>query len=492
MKMFQFQSQYQPGESPYEIFKDRMGAIGSIVEGIKGIIENKYNKGFIDTYLGQVNKAISAQQATDIISMATSDPTDLYDEDKLTETAGQFVDTFNMMGKLAQKESMMGTLSQKGVSPTPKSEVMLPKGDKSQLLNAIMNMPEGQMDFAPILKYMEEHRPGFMGSFSPMEQFALSQAMGQIEDPKAELSKDLDLANKLLDYSKEPQPEPLPAKLQEFNVYAGMYNRKEISRSEFMKLLGGYVAPEKLTDFQKKFNMFVDICEKNDIPIEEDNLFKLFGAYVAPEKPEGTRTTDKVTTTEINLVKEQFSNVKTNAQYDTALAIVRQTDKNVIVPTKEEIFKSNYNKAKTAIMKTAIDINTGKIREGDYKEGLSYIDVYKALFEDLETAIREYQLATSQLLNNPFLSFEEYEKTDVKPREILSSSTWGQQKSIFKDANSYITGETEKGIKGKEDEHGYIIGATYKNEEGVLLKYIGNGKFEEITSSEEGRTRGIK
>ena len=207
MRMLNFPSQYQPGETPYEIFKDRMGAIGSIVEGIKGIIENKYNKGFIDTYLGQVNKAISAQQATDIISMATSDPTDLYDEDKLTETAGQFVDTFNMMGKLAQKESMMGTLSQKGVSPTPKSEVMLPKGDKAQLLNAIMNMPEGQMDFAPVLKYMEEHRPKFMGSFSPMEQFALSQAMGQIEDPQEELVKGIKTASLLESYLEEPTKE---------------------------------------------------------------------------------------------------------------------------------------------------------------------------------------------------------------------------------------------------------------------------------------------
>ncbi|MHA1420354.1 MAG: hypothetical protein ACTSPO_15675 [Candidatus Heimdallarchaeaceae archaeon] len=280
----------------------------------------------------------------------------------------------------------------------------------------------------------------------------MNQAMGQIEDPQEELSKGLDLANKYLEYTKEPEkaritneiefaredPEGyrnflqqkealnITTKEKDAQMYIGMYNRKEISRDELMKLLGGYVPTNKLSDWEKKWNMFIKVYEDNNMEIPMDNALKILGAYVGDEE-----TTDKVTTTEINLAEKQFSNVKTNAQYDTALATVRQTDKNVKVPAKEEVFIGNYNKAIKAI-KAFID-NTGKIKEGDYKTGYSYVDVYKALYEDLETAIQEFQIATGQLLDNPFISFEEYEKSDVKEgKGLLYPSTWGQQKSVFK------------------------------------------------------------
>ena len=318
MRMFDFGSQYQPGETPYEIFKDRMGAIGSIVEGIKGIIENKYNKGFIDTYLGQVNKAISAQQATDIISMATSDPgEEIYPGgiEKIEETAAKFVDTFNMMGSfLAKKESTMGgQLSMKGIPPTtgtPTSEVMLPKGDKSQLLNAIMNMPEGQMDFAPVLKYMEEHRPKFMGSFSPMEQFALSQAMGQ-PSPRDKMVKDIQAADMVSKYFAEPGEEKVNSEIALFqkspeqyveyiklkNSLIGekktaweteaetlfkWYKDNIITVDEFKKGMGIYIPPGKKSDFDKKFAL----ASQMNLSINEWKKF--FGVYLG-EDEEGTK-----------------------------------------------------------------------------------------------------------------------------------------------------------------------------------------------------------
>ena len=204
MQVLNFPSPYRQGEAPYDIFKDRMAAITTIVQGIKGRILNKYNKGLLDTTIDQLNKSLTQDQATETINLLNADPGEDIYPGGIEEMAGKFVDTFNVMGKLAQKESTMGGMrSMQGIPPTqgmpPTSEVMLPKGDKAQLLNAIQNMPEGQMDFAPILNYMKEHRPSMMGTFSPMEEWVMNQALGQ-ESPKEKLSKDLALAKSYSDY----------------------------------------------------------------------------------------------------------------------------------------------------------------------------------------------------------------------------------------------------------------------------------------------------
>ena len=40
-----------------------------------------------------------------------------------------------------------------------------------------------------------------------------------------------------------------------------------------------------------------------------------------------------------------------------------------------------------------------------------------------------------------------------------------------------------------KDNKGYIVGETYRDEEGVLWKYLGNGKFEEVEEKEKGNPR---
>ena len=225
MKVLQFPSQYQPGETPYAIFKDRMSAIDSLVESIKGIIKNKYTKGFIDTTIGQLNKARTEQETTDMINLLTTDPSEeIYgDVGKIEDTAGKIIDTFNIAGKIMQKEKSMANIGGTGVLPqsigtpsgsptgTPSassSEVMLPKGDKLQVLNAISKMPDGQMDYKPILDYMQKNRPGFMGSFSPEETWVMNQVLGQQVNPADKLVADVQKAGIVSDYfNDEPGTE---------------------------------------------------------------------------------------------------------------------------------------------------------------------------------------------------------------------------------------------------------------------------------------------
>jgi len=146
-----------------------------------------------------------------------------------------------------------------------------------------------------------------------------------------------------------------------------------------------------------------------------------------PKAPAGEET---FTTTEMNYVDKEFEDVKTNEQYDTALLKVRSVDKNIPVPLKEKIFKSNYDET-ISFIKSCID-NNGKIKEGNPgNSNYSYEQIYTQAYSDLQEAINEYQKATGQSLQNPFLSFEEYQKSDIKPgMGLFYPSTWGKQKSV--------------------------------------------------------------
>jgi len=265
MKMLNFPSPYRSGESPYEIFSDRMAAVTQIVQGIKGRILNKYNKGVMDTIIGQLEKALTADQQTETINILNAEPDEsIYgDQDKLMETAGKLVDTFNIAGNLlAKKESTMSpTPSMRGIPATtgmpPTSEVMIPKGSREEIFNAVMAMPEGLMDLQPIFDYMKEHRPGLMGSMSSTEQWVMDQAMGQISDPKEELGKNLDLANKISDFYKEPTEKR-----------AGKYPYSEAEVKDYELWKKSQEAPETQIDFDK-LNEFI---EANDMRLSGVNV----------------------------------------------------------------------------------------------------------------------------------------------------------------------------------------------------------------------------
>jgi len=185
--------------------------------------------------------------------------------------------------------------------------VMIPKGDKAQLLDAVMNMPDGQMDFEPILKYIQENRPRFMGSMSPTEQWALNQAMGQIEDPQEELSKGIKTASLLEQYLATPEEEKANSEValfqkspEEYAEYIKLknsligekktaweteaetlfkwYEEDVITLDEFKKGMGMYITPEKKSEFDKKF----ELASKMGLTINEWKKF--FGVYLGEDE----------------------------------------------------------------------------------------------------------------------------------------------------------------------------------------------------------------
>jgi len=439
------------------LFKDRISAINSIVGAVKDKIANNYWNKLNEATISELGKKITKDQEAEKINIFKSDPPDEIYPQNLEEVSGQFVDY--TAGKLIGA-ALPAIAHKYGTTP---NEVMIPTIDKQKLLDYAMS--GGQMDFENILKVMKE-RPSFLGEYSDLEKTALSGAMGR--DVMGELDTGIKRASNILDYFAEPKKEKTwEQTLTEANEFIKNNPDYEISamnpKTGSLSITKKTVKPEinwdELSEQVEKFGL--KLTGMNVNPATGNVSYSFAGQGITWEETlgkanqfmkdnpdyevtstnpktgsvtiekKGKGTTDKVTPTEINLVEKQFSNIKTNEQYERALATVRQTDKNVKVPTKEEVFIGNYNKAIEAI-KAFID-NTGKIKEGDYKPGYSYTDVYKALYEDLETAIQEFQIATGQSLDNPFVSFEEYEKSDVKKgKGLFYPSTWGQQKSVFK------------------------------------------------------------
>jgi len=161
MKILSPGSAYAPGQTPYDIFKDRMTAIGSIATGIKNIIANKYINKQNSMIAENIQNEIDNQKAIDLSNLILSDPPDEIYPANLEDTIGQFIDKF-AMGPMRQKETMMGNLPAPtpGVTPTaPTAETMLPKTDLYQLYNVIKEIPTGQMSWDNIYKKMTEKKP---------------------------------------------------------------------------------------------------------------------------------------------------------------------------------------------------------------------------------------------------------------------------------------------------------------------------------------------
>jgi hypothetical protein len=150
-----------------------------------------------------------------------------------------------------------------------------------------------------------------------------------------------------------------------------------------------------------------------------------------PKTPESEKP---LTISEMNYVDKQFEEVTTNEQYDIALNKVKTVNPQLAnqAPSKEKIFKANYDDAMSAI-KSCID-NNGQIIEGDNPndEGYTYAQSYQTAYDALQTAIQEYKLATGVTLPDIYLSYEDYLKSDIKPKNYWYPSTWGQQKSVNK------------------------------------------------------------
>jgi len=284
MQVLNFPSQYQPGETPYQIFQDRMAAITSIVTGIKNIISNKYINKKNSMIAENIQNEIDKQKAIDLSNLIMSPaPEEIYPVN-LEDTIGQFYDKFAAMGPMMKKETMMGNLlspktgmgpmTQKeimtgglpsvgGIAPTvapTTTEAMIPKTDLYQLYNVIKDIPTNEITWDNIYKKMTEKKPYFMGTTAP-EQFVLNQMLGQVTDPRAKLASDINLAKLVKEtfYPEEVVKEPT-----EWDKKLDLFLQTDPSVEEVKEFVGGRIAPDKLSDFDKRFNLFMQTEPSND------------------------------------------------------------------------------------------------------------------------------------------------------------------------------------------------------------------------------------
>ena len=349
-------------------------------------------------------------------------------------------------------------------------EVQIPKMDKQQLLNYVMS--GGEMDFSKILKVIKE-RPSFLGEYSELERSAINSVMGK--DAMGELETGVKRAGDVLDYFKEPEKETAKTmlelaqtdwdkfvdikKLEEeldittaqknMGMYCDMFNKDELTDDQFLKVIGAYVAPAKLSAFKEKFELLKETEMWSRMT--DDNKLKFFSAYVAPKKPE----TEEIT-------KNMYDSALTGSEDYFGIEDWIYTDKEGFVKDEEQyrLLYAEYSRGAKQIYE-----KTGEIKAKDY---LSLEEAGKYTLPTWGTgAMGGYKpILNQEKIPWSWLSEEEGEKGTER--------------------------ETPKGAKDKEDEFGYIIGATYENTDGKLLKYLGGDEWEEISPSVEGRQRGVK
>jgi len=249
MQFFAPRNTYAQGERPYDVYKDRVSAINSIITAVKDKIANNYWNKLNEVTISELGKKITKDQEASKLNLYGSEPPDNIYPQNLEEVSGQFVDY--TVGKMLGKEIMMGRLS-------PSQEVMMPTMDKQKLLDYAMS--GGQMDWTNILKTMEK-RPSFLGEYSDLEKTAISGAMGR--DVMGELDTGIKRASNILDYLEPKKEKTWEQTLTEANEFIknnpdyeiSAMNPKTGSLSITKKTVKPEINWEKLSEQVEKFGL---------------------------------------------------------------------------------------------------------------------------------------------------------------------------------------------------------------------------------------------
>ncbi|MCJ7790536.1 MAG: hypothetical protein MUP69_10265 [Candidatus Atribacteria bacterium] len=425
----------------YSIFEKLNPFVEKIVNIYNQSQQNKWNNEWMTAAISDIENA-NDNKSVDLMSKINP-PADYIDTEGVTKFANDAV------GLLQQKKLEMGILPQTAPEVTegqiPQTELLPDVKEFNDLYKFVSELPTGQVDWTNTLNVFKKKLEGKRAIGSAAQQF-LTTILGQTPtDQRAEFEKNLDLTKKYMDvlYPEGEKPnseleywlqenpdkgvedywkaKKEPEKQTEWDKKLDIIMQLNPSEEELRKFLGIYITPENQSDFDKKFNL---IMKTNPT---SDEMKKFLGTYIAPKGP---GTTDKITTTEMNYVDTQFEGILTNEQYNTALNKVTAIDSKLAkqVPSKEKIFKDNYDNA-MALIKLCIN-GSGQITEGDNPndEGYTYEQSYQIAYDALQTAIQEYQKATGQVLENPYVSLDEYNKSDKT--KWYNPTTWGSQPSV--------------------------------------------------------------
>lgn len=470
MKILSPGSAYAPGQSPYDIFKDRMTAISSIATGIKNIIANKYINKQNAMIAENIQNEIDKQKAIDLSSLILGPPPEEIYPDNLEDTVGQFVDMFTMKGREGMP-SPMGGLPAAGAVPTVESttEEMIPKTDMYQLYNVIKDIPTGQITWDNIYKKMTEKKPWFMGTTGP-EEFVLNQMAGQVGDPRAKAVSDIKLAELVKSaFYPEVEEEKITSEIDFFRKdpagYAEMLKLKQdiigekktaweteaetlfkwyeddiINLDEFKKGMGIYIAPEKMSDFDKKFAL------ASQMNLTSNEWKKFFSVYI-PEEGEAVPIKYYKTSAEVIAGEPKIEGF----MIDPTLDKTKGWYANYVKEVKED--PNNYLFGKKDVYG---NISRMGIIPYDAQMQISY---GQPLTDIQKTQIKNNHELQKSLLDEGML---------VKVEAIL------RQIGIPLEG---VTAPTTIPETAEKDEFGFVIGET-RILNGTTYKYIGDNKWE--------------
>lgn len=249
----QLQSPYLKGQSPYEIFQNRMDAVSGIANGIKKIRDNIYENSIIQSMIEDIDAYKDKNEIEESKNKLTSgyqDPqeneiwtfAEQVGDELIRQARGSMSQHEELMGikqpKMTEHEAMMGitpdaqeTLMARVETPeTVTSEqeqveqgVAVPKGSIDAILNQVQSM-QGAIDFSKALEVMK-NRPRTMG-MTGMESNILQNIMNQ-PSQKEQYTSDIKMA-------KDIQDIMFPEQAQQREV--NLYKKKLIAKAEVDKM----------------------------------------------------------------------------------------------------------------------------------------------------------------------------------------------------------------------------------------------------------------
>jgi len=377
-----------------------------------------------------------------------SEPKEIVDEEiaELTEvpeaiTAPPGLEQFSkdLAGKLEEKRIMMADLLPKGQAAG------IDQPDMNTIFNAISGLPlTGDIPFSDITNMIFKN---FDKNWSSLAQGMLGQVLGEglsqlTEDPRQTFKENIGLAKE---------------------VKAVLYPEEKIPTEWEMRLL-----------YPEKYKQLKEYEEEGKVPSEWEMRVLYPERYKQLKKgEEELKAPEKTTFTtgEMNYVDKQLEGVTTTGQYETAFNKVKAVNPRLAEQmSSEKVFKDNYDRAATAMENV---IEGFEVKEGMFDEDYTNEQVYEAAYGQAVLAAQEYEKATGKTLEVPYASLEEYKKSDIKPRQVLSASTWGKQRSVYKEGTltSAFVQEMIKEGKTLEDYNPEVLKKAGVNLDSALKYY---------------------
>jgi len=388
-----------------------------------------------------------------------------------TEGATNFAkETVGNMGMVQQKEVMTGGLSP--ISARPEATATEQVGEKPKMIpdemefnevyKMISELPSGKIDWSSLTGMFRQRMESKKAMGTAAQQF-LNMIMEQSAptDQRAKLGQDIDMTNKVM-AALYPEQEKPSSDYERWKADPEGYEAFKAVGKEEEKVFDFETFLKENKDWQiKTVNSKGDITVGRKTPTTKKWEFDTWGEaeewtkaheqegyeWKIETQGEGFNVTamKKASTPDPGTKKlvptygviETISGdlLNKDIDYDTALSRANVkydlSDPNIKLPQKEDRGKAIYDFALTGD-NSRFGIPEIIDEEGSLKENTSKIDYiagYSKLYSEYEQGAREYYEATGKLLPREYLSLEEYEKSDIKPKS-WKPNTWGQQKSV--------------------------------------------------------------